>query len=172
MANIGGQTQIIVGFELGSIIKLGNIDGNLSGKFDTLVADYLPARVGRFSAPAIADIDNDGAADIVVGNGRGGLSFFSSRQPVIVGSQIFQDSPTFGVNIYPNPAKNIAYIGSPASEILQATLFNSTGQAVLSGLKIQNGRNNLSLADLPAGCYYLRLQGQNGQQTAKIIVSP
>jgi hypothetical protein len=172
VTNIGGQTQIFVGFELGSIIKLGNIDGNLSGKFDSLQADYLPARVGRFSAPAIADIDGDSMADMVVGNGRGGLSFFTSRQPVIVGSQILENSPTFGVNIYPNPAKNILYIDSPASEILQATLFNSTGQQVLSGLQIQNGRNTLSLSDLPAGCYYLRLQGQNGQQTAKIIVAP
>jgi hypothetical protein len=173
VVRVGGQTQIFVGHELGNIINLGNIDGNLSGKFDTLQANYLPFAVGRFSAPAAADLDGDGIADIVVGNGRGGLSFFTSRAPLIVGAPALENnSLKLGINIYPNPAKNIAYIDSESPEILQAQLFNSRGQQLFSGLQIQHGRNTISLSDLPAGCYYLRLQGQKGQQTAKIIVAP
>jgi hypothetical protein len=61
-----GSFELFLGNENGTIIQLGDIDGNITGIYDTLNLNFGNIFVGKNSRLAIADIDNDDSLDFVV----------------------------------------------------------------------------------------------------------
>lgn len=70
------------------------------------------------------------------------------------------------IPIYPNPAKNLLNI--IVSEMATATFYNATGQVVLTA---EIGRNNniININHLPAGMYFVQLQGEETNGTARFV---
>lgn len=61
---------------------------------------------------------------------------------------------------------NIEFMGNET----QVTVFNQTGQAVLTQtLDMTAGSNRLQIAELPAGVYYLTAQNNNVRETVKFV---
>lgn len=74
----------------------------------------------------------------------------------------FENEPTFSV--YPNPASsNLTVIANEAKQPLY--LYNLIGEQVGSW-KLVAGNNEINVADLPSGIYFLQL----GEETKKIII--
>lgn len=79
-------------------------------------------------------------------------------------------SPRYDVSnleVYPNPAGNQLYIkGIPHSHNVSATIFSIQGQVIKT---IQNISNGLSLSDIAAGVYFVKLEIENQSIIKKII---
>jgi hypothetical protein len=170
----GSQTVIYVGHEAGNIIKLGNIDGNLSGKFDSLTVNASPSFVGRFAAPCLGDIDGDGMADMLVGNLRGGLSFYNSRMPQIVAVSANALEPSKNsLKIYPNPAQNSVRIAFEQNNIGDVTckIYNLSGQLVAQEqINAVAQTADLSVSALACGVYILSVQTASMQISERLVI--
>jgi hypothetical protein len=169
----GSQTVIYVGHELGNVIKLGNIDGNLSGKFDSLSVNASPSFVGRFSAPCLSDIDADGLSDMVVGNLRGGLTFYSSRMPIFISVAEHEPTKNSPLKIYPNPAQNRVSIAFEAENVGNITceIYNLSGQ-LMAQYKLSDVARitDLSLSDLADGVYILSVQTASERVSERLVI--
>lgn len=60
-----------------------------------------------------------------------------------------------GISIYPNPASDLLMLMLPGDAA--CSVYNQSGQAVMSGIPLQKGLNSLALGHLPAGIYTLRI---------------
>jgi len=70
------------------------------------------------------------------------------------------------LSIYPNPAKNNLTIDNTSSlQISDAKLYNIIGKD--TGIRLEG--DNLNIASLPAGIYFLTLTTSEGSTTRKII---
>lgn len=94
-----------VGSESGAIHIYSDVVDNITGSF-TQITDNIPVvEEGFRTAPAIADIDNDNILEMVVGNARGGLTFYKTDRLTngMLGSNSVANA-TEKITVYPNPA--------------------------------------------------------------------
>ena len=70
--------------------------------------------------------------------------------------------------VYPNPAESFFMIQSPDNNLFSATLMNAAGQQVDSF----NGFNQvrISTEQLPAGCYFIKINGMTHTSTIPVMV--
>lgn len=71
------------------------------------------------------------------------------------------------VEVYPNPARELLWIGIPSSGV--ARLFGTNGQLAWMGY-LQQGQNEAPLNGLTSGVYILKVQLPEGVATKKVVV--
>jgi hypothetical protein len=103
--------------------------------------------------------------------------------PTLVGiSNFTTEFSTVGVEkpksattrVYPNPAKDVINIEiSDFTDINRIELVNSIGKTVrVIDNASEIGRfSSINVSSLPAGLYYLRLDGNKTQQTLRVLIS-
>ena len=69
--------------------------------------------------------------------------------------------------VHPNPTSDRVTITNADGSLLHATLMSTTGQVVQRS-PLTAGENTLSIEALPAGIYFLQLQGTAGTQVEKL----
>jgi len=153
----GNSYKLLVGSELGYLYYYGNIDGNLAGKFTLIDSTYLNIWEGSETTPYIADINNDGINDMVIGNYLGGVGFYGGIILDAVEENKLYDQ--LSVQLYPNPATNnftVRIDNFNATTFEDHTtvlkLLNLLGQEVLSRNVIGNSIQ-VSTSGLPDGMY-------------------
>lgn len=72
-----------------------------------------------------------------------------------------------GVQVYPNPAKDVIYISNKSGEELNSLLINTVG-STLSSQFIGHGLHELNIENLPAGHYFLQIVNGNFSDVYKI----
>ncbi|MCO6479289.1 MAG: T9SS type A sorting domain-containing protein [Phaeodactylibacter sp.] len=163
-----GEFVFVTGTEVGQIEFYNDIEGNLYGAFNLLTETMGDIRVGARTRPAMADIDDDGFLEIIVGNERGGLSGFQT--PLRLDSTTPADEPSLesAVRLFPNPAEEQLTIQVGSEGARQAWLFNTAGQQVAqwqwSGPTV-----GLDVSELPAGLYFVRIV-VDGQAIGKKVL--
>ena len=70
------------------------------------------------------------------------------------------------VQVYPNPATDMLHFTLNNNSNIQATIYNTTGQA-LSTATLNAAAATINIAQLPAGVYYVQLAGEGINGTAK-----
>ncbi len=169
-----GNTQLYLGNYFGNIIKMGNIDNNLSGKFDTLETNFLNHYSGAYAAVTFGDLDNDSLPDMVVGNSRGGLNFYSSRSRSIPINIIDFSADLDFRPPFPNPNStgqlNIpCLLNNPNGGV--ANVYNTIGQLMQTALIAPYDNNpNINIQNLQAGVYMLEIDDSQTRKTYKIVV--
>lgn len=167
-----GDYHIFTGSEAGYLMHYSNIDGNIDGVF-TLETDFFgEIREGFNTHPAIADINNDGVLDMVIGNKRGGLSIFKTKlntdgTPVAV-NYIYKKTE---VNIFPNPAKrffNIEIKNGNSSHV-HLTVFNAVGQEV-QRQSFSGANHQVDCQNLSSGIYFVRLESGGEVFLEKVVI--
>jgi hypothetical protein len=134
------------------LFHYNNIDGNLTGAFQLLDSTYQNIKEPSKSYPAINDVDGDGKYDLVVGNQSGGVVFYSQY----LNSSIAENTnSTSKIKVYPNPADDYLTIESVNGQVLE--LYSLLGE-LIQRITIGSGVTNISIANLPAGVYYLKAQ--------------
>ena len=158
-----GVYQLFVGSFSGSIYQFSNIDNNLDGQFTAVVSTASLLWDGGKSAMAMADINNDNQADMIIGNLSGGISYFSSDSllndttTAIANTIIISDSR---FNIFPNPTKEILTINSTMNGKVQ--IYNLLGELIYT--KIKNHKDlKINTSKLSKGIYLIRLN-RNAQK--------
>ncbi len=124
-------TQLLVGSEKGDVFHYENIDNNLSGNF-TPKDTIKTINKGPAGAPTLAFLNNDVYPDMIIGNERGGLSFFYGKEGTAPDA-IEENVSNSNWQLYPNPTKDMFYI-VPINRKEEGSLivYNSLGEVVFS----------------------------------------
>lgn len=167
--NSAGEREILLGSESGWLYHYGDIEGNLDGTWTLLDTTFMGLRDGIRTGVCLYDFTGDGELDMIVGNYRGGLSFWRSDAVSGVGQAEYRARP--GFRMLPNPASDQVELLLPDAPLPGShwVLRNSLGQQVLS-LRAGNERMTLSTQDLPEGVYFVRLEGSSTSATQRLVV--
>ena len=156
--------ELYVGSKSGAIFKYDNITNNLSGNFNLVDSNYQELYLGSYSSPAIYDLNNDSLLDFIIGNKRGGLSYFGGTNDSTLSSFLINNNSVLNLKIFPNPSKNIIQIDN---------LYNSIEYEILTtyGNIIKKGSTNgkLNIEFLSNGIYFLRLKTKFDEQILKFV---
>jgi hypothetical protein len=137
--------------------------------YNGLLSAYRPTQLGAQRgaeaknrlAPVAADLNSDGAPELLVGMESGGVTAFAARGRVL--SINPGAEAALGLSLYPNPATGIANI--EAAQPVSLTVLDLTGRRILT-IAEPHRRHTLDLTDLAAGVYLVRAEAVNGQVSA------
>ena len=162
-----GEYVLYCGSERGQIEVYENIDGNLDGTFTLVDSTYGNIREGKVTHPSIADINGNGTLDILVGNSRGGLGFFTTDLPV--NTTDFKNDLT--INLFPNPVDEFFYLEIEGLNGKQANLriYNTIGQTMIEK-DLPYQKNGVNVNNLSAGIYFCEVIVGNRRGVRKLVI--
>lgn len=171
--DFNGEYRLFVGTQFGPLEIYSNIEGNLTLESEAFVQDYenIPGlNEGEHIHPVLYDWDNDGFLDLVIGNERGGLSFFETNIDLngTVDTEELNDS-SLALHVYPNPASDQLFIELPADQKAQLMVFDPLGRMVYHA-NVNQMNYTLPVADYPSGVYLLQLTQNNQRFVKRFIV--
>ncbi len=82
---------------------------------------------------------------------------------------INENSISYQLMLYPNPASEEVYISYNGKEVIQCTIINFLGEKINENT-LKNGMNVISVSDLAAGVYFLNYSRGNEQFIQKLVV--
>ncbi|MCB9349689.1 MAG: T9SS type A sorting domain-containing protein [Lewinellaceae bacterium] len=164
-----GSYVLVTGTEVGQIEFYNGIEGNVTGAFNQVTETMGEVRVGRRTSLAIADIDNDGFLEMIVGNERGGLSGYQTPLRLDSTTPIRGAALEQAVKVFPNPVEERLTIQVDAEGLKQLWLFNASGQQVAQQ-KWGGVSTRLDVSTLPAGLYFVKVSAEGGIAGQKVVV--
>lgn len=102
--NGSGERELLIGSESGWIHWYDGIDGNLNGTWNLVDSTWQDLREGARTAVCLHDFTGDGQPDAVIGNFRGGLSFWRNDEVTGIPIAAIEADQAFG--LVPNPASS------------------------------------------------------------------
>src|SRR5690606_6115649 len=178
------KDYLVTGSYSGKLYKYtGFQTGNVSSAFQILDSVYslihskLNPYSGYRSAPAFADVDNDGNYELILGNAVGGVTIFKQSKQVSETGNL----PEFSylgnaVTIYPNPVKNKQLNIRFRESYREGTevcigLYSVSGTKIFEKkVRIKNGLSTLALTDVKTGIYFVRILSDKNTAMYKIVV--
>jgi hypothetical protein len=79
-----------------------------------------------------------------------------------------RDISVAGIRCYPNPAKDILFVEGLSGQF-QVTLYELSGKCLLQE-NGQSGRTHVSLKGLKPGMYLLKLSGESGVYSSRLLL--
>ena len=161
---------MMIGGDPGKLYLYGDLEAGKTGSMTLLDNEYGDLDFGNRSAPALADLNNDGAFELLAGSQRGGLELFHTE--ILTGStaviQPAKDVDKPYQVMYSN-AENIVEIAWRNGDPGKIELFDAFGRK--PGVHIEQGQiiQEINLSSLPPGVYFVRLQAGNKSWVEKII---
>ncbi len=165
-----GSYELFIGHQLGNIIQLGNIDGNILGTYDTLSTNFKDFYEGANTNISMADLNNDNKLDYIFGTGRGGVVILEEKDTLTTTVKV--ETAQKVIHLYPNPAQeslNISFL-TPTSGTLHLTVYNALGQVVLQQTTSTNGRHHeLNTSSLAAGVLFLDVETDDYKEVVRFV---
>ncbi|MDW8394492.1 MAG: T9SS type A sorting domain-containing protein [Chitinophagales bacterium] len=161
--NDGNGWQLLVGGERGTLMHYKNIDGNLDGAFTLVDSVYAGIRAGYRSTVSGADVNADGLVDLLVGNYRGGMTFYDSK---IVSAPL--EAAADSVMVFPNPAGHQIQIQMPypnARVLLMDALGRQRKEQLSPGQSL-----GIDVTDLPQGWYTVHVVYPTQRLVANLLL--
>ena len=111
---------------------------------------------------AAADLNGDGAPELLVGTQAGGIISYGTRNRVLTATRA-EVARALALSIYPNPATATATATATVETATptRLTILDLTGRVVQTGAASLR-RHALSLTGLAAGVYLVRVVGADG----------
>jgi hypothetical protein len=125
--------------------------------------------VGVRTRPAIADIDNDGKLEMVVGNERGGLNAFQTNLWLDSTSPVSEPGWASQMEVFPNPARGVLHVQLGQEVQASLALISAAGQVVATA-QSQEATAQISLQAVPAGVYFLQVTADGERAVRKVVV--
>ncbi len=159
------EYRIISGSYFSNLHVFSNIMGNLNGDFTIESNQYASIHEGQETALDIADIDGDNYLDIIVGNYRGGLSFYKTDFKVSTVS-IEEPQTNISYQIIPNPTNGFVEIkvDNPNTEV-KIGIMDITGRWLID---MKKGKL-LNISNLPNGVYMVAFELDATKVVKKLI---
>jgi len=169
----------------GSDVALGDLFTDAEGFEGMTVSDILAAAnevIGGCSDAfdfaslnAVLTTINENFDNGTVDNGHLTCTAPAGTTRSMVASNEFDNASTFMLNVYPNPAVDVAnvQISATRDEIFEVTLYSMTGELVVKQQhSVVAGTTNLDLqvSELPAMTYVLRVSNANQNKTQIVVV--
>lgn len=167
----GNKYKLLVGSERGFIYAYDSIDGNLSGKFKRIDTLFQGINNGIRSAVTGGDLDGDGIIELIVGNYRGGLSYYIGSDTST--TQVPQYESQMSVRLFPNPASDLVRIESDGESITQVRILDLCGREVTRVEGSGKARITLDVSDYSSGLYFCEIYGLDVKKLIKLkVVKP
>ena len=160
----GSQLELYVGSQRGTIFKYNNIINNLNGTFNLVDSLYQGINVGSHSYPAIFDINKDSLTDFIIGNKRGGLSFFRGVNDSVNTSIINYKDDLINYELYPNPSSQTIHIKN-TKQNFDYEILNLSGKLI----KKDNSNGVIKIHFLNNGIYLLKITTKKGYRILKFV---
>jgi hypothetical protein len=131
---------------------------------------------GGQAAICFEDVNNDGKRDLFVGNGSGGLSFFSSASPFVSVEEINSTKLNDRISLFPNPATDQIQLKIDGLEFENGmlVLYDLLGKQIQTETINKNTQTFL-LNKITSGVYFAKISISTGSQThsvtKKIIIN-
>ena len=122
---------------------------------------------GIYTAPAVADLDDDGFLDMIMGNMNGGLTYYKGK----IYDVGIEEPPYKGVsnlNVYPNPGNGKFIVNTPYSGNAEIFVFDLSGRQVQS-IKVFQEETEVNLEKHPKGMYLFIYKSDENIKTCKVI---
>ena len=162
-----GKIIGVVGSASGFLRAYDGVEGNLYGKFDTLMLELPITSNGRRTSPALADIDNDDYYEIVVGNDNGGIRMYNTTFRVVGGTAV-SDYDEKEVTIFPNPTDDL--LGILSEEVISEVKIYTMNGELVTELYPQSNLIELSTRHLDMGIYIAQIKIGDHVVTKKVSV--
>lgn len=112
---------------------------------------------GGLVYPAVADLNNDGYSDVILGNNRGGIHFLSGRSTLSIGEKAKLPK----VQLYPNPTSSVIHVRlNSVYDEFNYSIKDLRGREVQSGTNVMQ-RNILLNNELANGVYFIQVTAAN-----------
>jgi hypothetical protein len=171
----GTALSLFVGSDKGVVFKYSVNPANLrAGNFTLIDSNFLKTDVGSKATISIADINNDGLLEYIVGNSRGGLLMYSDSiwNPEL-SLRVEPELPNNALlKIYPNPARD--YFVCVAEDVdlsnAKVELYNILGARMNAEVKQANNKVVIGTTELSNGFYIVRVTQQGKTYSGKILI--
>jgi hypothetical protein len=171
--DLSGETDLLVGSEQGKVFYFPTIGGNLLEAFEEsdslfLLLGSLPVAVGSGyrTAPAMAELDNDGFLEMIVGNFSGGLKYYQAVDaPSVNRIRMTACEQRLTVSITPVPAADnitLAFTSPTPVRGVEYVMYSMYGNPLASGFTKGTKAACISIRDFPEGVYICRAVAMNG----------
>ena len=161
---------LFVGSEAGYIYQyLINTDSIQGGTFRLIDSNFLKRDAGGRINFSMADLNNDGKMEYLLGNARGGLQLFSeTKWDSAVGVQQL-NGEQLSFNLYPNPATEEVRCKMPEGKY-ELHVVDIMGRQQTIPQVYERGEAIMKVGEWPAGIYFVYVK--NGFKTAckKLVV--
>lgn len=161
---------LLAGSQMGGLHRYDGINGNIGGAWNKTDSIRYGLLDGERTAAVLYDLRGTGHYDLVVGNLRGGLSYWATDEASDAGSAIAVVDPT-PFTVMPNPARDQVHIlwrGNPPAG-LHADLLDGLGRTVRT-MVLRGTRADMELAGIAPGLYTIRLRTATHHWTARLAV--
>ncbi|MEO6302577.1 MAG: T9SS type A sorting domain-containing protein [Bacteroidia bacterium] len=164
----GISTKLLVGNVAGQIFHY-DLPSVITNSCNLINATTNNINEGGQATICFEDINNDGKRDLFVGNGSGGLSFFSSINQFV--GVVENDPATLNdhISLYPNPVNdnlNIT-INGVEFENGKLTLYDLLGKEA-EVLEITSNTQAFLLDKLNSGVYFAKINLTHNSQTVSV----
>ena len=168
MYDSAGVYQLLVGSISGYLYQYSNIDNNLTGTFNLMDSMYYDIYEPDRSTVDVADLNNDGKMEILVGNFSGGITLYKYENSSSVPE--FHNSVA-SFNVYPNPTSGDLFIKFNSAVVIQRTIsvFDITSRLVEEEIS-SSGILIFDAGKYSKGVYSVRVIEGNKVETYKFIV--
>lgn len=122
---------------------------------------------GIYTAPAVADLNDDGFIDMVMGNINGGLNYFEGKV-YDIGIEEIDHKGVANLNVFPNPGNGSFTISTPNMSNNKIAVYTLSGKLVLTQ-EVVSEETKVDLQNHPPGMYLFILQGKGELRTAKVV---
>lgn len=168
LVDVNGEYHLFMGNESGEIWQYTDIDNNLSGTFTRMNTILDSIDEGEESIVSVANINNDGQFEFLIGNKRGGLGLYTEY---IVSSIDAVQASNNSFFIAPNPTNGQVKIEFEklVNQDVTIQISNMLGQVIFSKSLWLEQTTNLNLDNLPKGTYVLTLETDQERYVNKLI---
>ncbi len=172
-----GQLYLLSGNEEGNIYGyLFDLDSIYTGSLRQVFNQYSNIDAGERTNITLADLTNDGKLEMIVGNHRGGLEFFTLSDTIenIIAVPSLAANP-INITVAPNPTDEEVFIsvsGIAQGVPLNYSIIGLLGDVVLNQNVATTGdtwTGAVSIAQYPAGLYFVRISQGAHSRTIKLI---
>lgn len=156
--------RLFVGSESGRIFYFKNIEGNLDGGFTLAEERLLLINEGIRTAPALGWLSNNDFPDMIIGNYRGGLSYYRGTTPRPFGTGKPDIPGQAGFDVFPNPAStNITLTHNNSGHYkVELQVFDLTGRLIFEEKALQS-QLNIQVRNWNRGLYLFCVKFTNRQ---------
>jgi hypothetical protein len=127
---------------------------NLAAPFLVIDSSLANIREGVLSSCAVADLDQDGFPEMVIGNRRGGLSFFKGENPNTISDP---GNPPIEFGIYPNPTSDFVQLNSNNIHFpVQMNIYDTSGR-FMEQIKIVSSKQLINCSNFNEGIYLINI---------------
>ncbi len=132
-----GDQDLLVGTQEGSMYFFENTAGEGNAiVFANSIYPYNNIDIGQASVPCIFDYNNDGLADLFIGEYNGNLNYFPNQGTI--GNPVFLSNPDMAPNVNFTGKVNTKIVNSPQGECAPFVLQSAIGPVLICGSQDRN----------------------------------